>query len=281
MPGQLCIFHLNSEIREVLLAERKKGLSVGFVPTMGALHEGHLTLIRRAQQTCDYVLVSIFVNPRQFNSAEDLERYPRTLISDIQKLERCGCHYLYAPDEHEVYRNEDKRQWDFGEGQHIMEGRFRPGHFEGMLSVVHQLLNILTPDHLFMGEKDFQQAWLVRRLVTHYHQSIQFHLVDTVREPDGLAMSSRNKLLSIEERNQASAIPRALDSIRNNTEASTLEERIDAAGLTLQAAGIRLDYLEARDENHLGSVTDIKKARIFFAGFVGNVRLIDNLPLNR
>ena len=275
------VFHKDSEIKKRLANDREMGLTIGFVPTMGALHEGHLELVRVSLSHCDRVVVSIFVNPRQFNNPEDLKRYPRTLEGDTRKLEKCGCHYLYTPDEKEVYKNERPQQWHFGEGQRVMEGRFRPGHFEGMLSVVHLLLSTINPNDLFMGEKDFQQAWLVRRLVSALHSGTRFHLVDTVREPDGLAMSSRNGLLSDEERKLAATIPFALRYISEQPDFGSLRKGVDTMSARLMSEGIQLEYLELRDENELKEMTDQKLpgGRVFFAGMAGKVRLIDNVKL--
>lgn len=279
MAHPLRIFKKNFDVREALNADRDRGVSVGFVPTMGALHEGHLHLIRQAKESCERVLVSIFVNPRQFNNADDLNRYPRNLEGDIKKLEDCGCHYLFAPDEQEVYQDEVKHNWNFGEGQRVMEGLFRPGHFEGMLSVVHQLLNILQPHHLFMGEKDFQQAWLVQRLVSRFHTATRFHLINTVRESDGLAMSSRNRLLTPTERQIASALPNVLFSLSEKTVNVPKNERLQMAIEQLTNAGIRPEYLEIRNEVSLNTLDQWSSdgGRIFFAGFVGEIRLIDNV----
>jgi len=187
----------------------------------------------------------------------------------------------YTPDEKEVYKNERPQQWHFGEGQRVMEGRFRPGHFEGMLSVVHLLLSTINPNDLFMGEKDFQQAWLVRRLVSALHSGTRFHLVDTVREPDGLAMSSRNGLLSDEERKLAATIPFALRYISEQPDFGSLRKGVDTMSARLMSEGIQLEYLELRDENELKEMTDQKLpgGRVFFAGMAGKVRLIDNVKL--
>jgi pantoate--beta-alanine ligase len=249
---------------------------------MGALHPGHVSLIQKALETCDRVVASIFVNPRQFNNPSDLALYPRNPESDKAILESVGCHYLYAPNESEVYENEDVQNWNFGALMSVMEGECRPRHFQGMLSVVHQLLRIIQPHHLFMGEKDFQQAALVRRLINSHHNNIQFHLVDTVREPDGLARSSRNVLLSPESRKLAQLIPSALKKLVALPNKETCIEAIIGVSKDLTAAGIQIDYLQLRNEDDLSEMVvgnEPCRYRVFFAGFVGGVRLIDNMSL--
>ena len=278
----MLVFTRSSDIQKVLANDRINISSVGFVPTMGALHPGHVRLIQNALETCERVVASIFVNPRQFNSPRDLAVYPRTLENDTSILEGVGCHYLFAPNESEVYDNEDVHDWDFGSLMSVMEGEYSPGHFHGMLSVVHQLLQIIQPHHLFMGEKDFQQAALVRRLLNSYHPSIKLHLVDTVREPDGLAMSSRNVLLSPENRKLAQLIPSALKKIIAAPNKETCIKTISSVSKDLTAAGIQIDYLQLRSEDDLSEMvvgSGPSRYRVFFAGLVWGVRLIDNMPL--
>jgi pantoate--beta-alanine ligase len=276
----MLVFKGNSALQKNLANDRLETKSIGFVPTMGALHDGHLTLVKTALQSCDRVVASIFVNPRQFNNANDLARYPRTIEKDISLLEGVGCHYLYAPEEAEVYDSETTHEWRFGNVMSVMEGEFRPKHFEGMLSVVHQLLTIIKPHRLFMGEKDFQQAALVRRLLTEHHPDIHFHLVDTVREPDGLAMSSRNVLLSPDERVLARFIASALQKLTALTDITACIKAIAGVKEGLIASGIQVDYLDLRREEDLSEVVsrlDSGRCRVFFAGHVGKVRLIDNM----
>lgn len=276
------VFTSNSHLQGALDHYRLESKSIGFVPTMGAIHQGHLSLIKKALATCDRVVASIFINPRQFNNAIDLARYPRTIERDIDLLKGAGCHYLYNPNEAEVFKNEESISWDFGELMRVMEGEYRPGHFEGMLSVVHQLLLIIQPNDLFMGEKDFQQAALVRQLLNMRHKNIRFHLVGTVREPDGLAMSSRNALLSPEDRVLARLIPSALMQLVATPDIATCVSAIDRFSQSLSASGIKIDYLQLRRDADLGEMKpgDLGHGRVFFAGHVGRVRLIDNLARN-
>lgn len=277
------VFTRNSDIHNALANDKRLSKSIGFVPTMGALHDGHIHLVKKALEVCDCAVVSIFVNPRQFNNANDLAMYPRTLENDISLLEKVDCHYLYAPDESEVYQNEGIQDWDFGNLMKTMEGEHRPGHFNGMLSVVHQLLSIIQPHHLFMGEKDFQQAALVRCLLGSHHKEIEFHLVNTVREPDGLAMSSRNVLLSPNERKLAMMIPSALKKLAACSDLTSCVQEITSVSEGLSNSGIKVDYLQLRNEEGLEEITHFRGAeryRIFFAGRVGKVRLIDNMPLS-
>ncbi|MFM7104890.1 MAG: pantoate--beta-alanine ligase [Flavobacteriales bacterium] len=279
----MLVFTRNSDIQNTLANDKRLSKSIGFVPTMGALHDGHIHLVKKALEVCDCVVVSIFVNPRQFNNANDLAMYPRTLENDISLLEKVDCHYLYAPDESEVYQNEGIQDWDFGNLMKTMEGEHRPGHFNGMLTVVHQLLSIIQPHHLFMGEKDFQQAALVRCLLSSHHKDIEFHLVNTVREPDGLAMSSRNVLLSLNERKLAMMIPSALKKLAACSDLTSCVQAITSVSEELISSGIKVDYLQLRNEVDLSAITNVdgaKRCRLFFAGYVGRVRLIDNMALH-
>ena len=276
------VFTGSADLQKSLANDLRVSKSIGFVPTMGALHDGHLKLVKDALKACDRVVVSIFVNPRQFDNPNDLIRYPRNLEQDTSLLQRVGCHYLFTPDEMGVYANEADLEYDFGSLMKTLEGAFRPGHFEGMLSVVHQLLVIVQPHSLFMGEKDFQQAALVKRLIKAQHPMVHFHLTDTVREPDGLAMSSRNVLLSSENRMLAKLIPLALKKIVALPDLATCINALTPIAQELIASGIRVDYLQIRREDDLGEIQPndgFDRHRVFFAGYVGVVRLIDNMAL--
>lgn len=276
------VFTGSADLQKSLANDLIESKSIGFVPTMGALHDGHLKLVQDALKACDRVVVSIFVNPRQFNNPNDLKRYPRNLEQDISLLQGVGCHYLFTPDEMGVYANEAALDYDFGNLMQTLEGAFRPGHFEGMLSVVHQLLLIVRPHSLFMGEKDFQQAALVRQLIKAQHPNVHFHLADTVREPDGLAMSSRNVLLSSEDRKLAKLIPLALKKIVSFSDLASCINAVNPIMEGLIASGIRVDYLQIRREDDLGEIqpnAGDHRHRVFFAGHVGAVRLIDNMGL--
>ena len=199
-----------TSLQEALKEEHSKGLKVGFVPTMGALHEGHLSLVEKAASLCDIVVVSIFVNPTQFNDKNDLANYPRTLESDLKLLSKVRCEYIFFPSVEEVYPVPDTRKFEFGILESVMEGAFRPGHFNGVAQVVSRLFEIVLPEKAFFGRKDFQQMAIIKELVHQLNLPIEIVACDIVREKDGLAMSSRNKLLLPEHRNCAQLIYQTL-----------------------------------------------------------------------
>lgn len=191
--------------------QRQSGASIGFVPTMGALHEGHLELLRRARSENDFVVCSIFVNPIQFNNKEDLEKYPRTIDSDLEKLRSTGCDLVFLPSINEIYPDEPQEEYDFGLLERVLEGKFRPGHFKGVAIVVRRLFDITSPDKAYFGEKDFQQLQIIRKLVEMENIPVEIVACPIVREPDGLAMSSRNTRLNKEARKVAPLIFQVLN----------------------------------------------------------------------
>lgn len=202
-----------SDLRAALLAERSNGRSIGFVPTMGYLHIGHLTLAKTSQQNCDVTVVSIFVNPTQFSPTEDLAQYPRDLPRDLKLLEEQGVDYVFVPSVDEMYPDGTGKTASFvdaGELSSILMGALRPGHFRGVATVVSKLFNIVQPDQAFFGEKDYQQLAVIKRMVADLNQPVLVVGVPTVREPDGLAYSSRNSLLSAQDRAAASVLPQAM-----------------------------------------------------------------------
>ena len=201
--------HIN-ELRLILSDKRKEGLSIGFVPTMGALHQGHLSLVEDAGRQTDFVVVSIFVNPTQFNDKADLERYPRNLQKDIDLLASSPCGLVFAPGAEEIYPGPDTRQFDFGMLEQVMEGRFRQGHFNGVAQVVSRLFEIVQPDKAFFGQKDFQQLAIIREMDRKLNLPVEVISCPIIREADGLAMSSRNMLLSPEQHKNAVLISATL-----------------------------------------------------------------------
>ncbi len=235
----------------------KRGRSVGFVPTMGALHAGHVSLIRRARQENETVVVSIFVNPTQFNNPEDLQNYPRVIDEDIQLCKQAGADYLLLPSEKELYRDEYRyRVTETAESQR-MEGVHRPGHFDGMLTVVLKLLQWVRPTRAYFGEKDYQQLVLVRGMASAFFLESEIIGCPTVREADGLAMSSRNRRLHPEARRIA---PRFYELLRSDLGVAEISE-------ALTKAGFKVDYVEQHEGRRYGAV------------FLDNVRLIDNVPI--
>ncbi|MDQ2839228.1 MAG: pantoate--beta-alanine ligase [Actinomycetota bacterium] len=252
--------------------------TVGLVPTMGALHAGHLANIAAARSNCDAVVVSIFVNPMQFNQAADLERYPRPLAADLALCEQAGVDLVWAPDVDTVYRGGTAGVWlTAGALADQLEGPARPGHFDGMLTVVGKLFNSIRPDRAFFGEKDYQQLALIRRLVLDLDLDVQIVGVPTVREPDGLALSSRNVFLAADERSRALALSRAL--LAGQAAAGDAGQVLAAARAELaRVEGVDVEYLELRDPG-LGPVTTAGPARLLVAARVGATRLIDNVAI--
>ena len=262
------------------LREQRIGLAgtVGLVPTMGALHAGHIALMDRARQQCDRVIVTIFVNPMQFNQAADLERYPRDLDTDLAICREHGVDLVWAPSVDDVYTAGPAQVWvTGGEIANQLEGPNRPGHFDGVLTVVTKLLVSTRPSKAFFGEKDYQQLTLIRRLVTDLDLGVQVTGVPTVREPDGLALSSRNVFLSPDERKQALALSHAL--FAGQAAAGGATAVLAAAHAVLDDVdGVEVDYLELRSAD-LGPVHGPGSARLLVAARVGATRLIDNVAI--
>ena len=270
-----------SELRNELQAVRKQGKSIGLVPTMGALHDGHASLVKRAVKENDVVVVSDFVNPTQFNDKNDLLKYPRTLDADCELLEKHGAAYVFAPSVEEIYPEPDTRQFSYAPLDTVMEGKYRPGHFNGVCQIVSKLFLIVEPDRAYFGEKDFQQLTIIREMVRKYPFNLQIVGCPIVREADGLALSSRNARLTSEQRVQALQISKTLfDSVefaKSHTLAETkqyVEDRIAAS------EGLRLEYFEVVDGNTLQTVSSWDDSS-YIVGcitvFCGEVRLIDNI----
>ena len=272
-----------AEIRVALRGVRGRELRVGFVPTMGALHEGHLSLVRAAKAACDVVVVSIFVNPTQFGPQEDLAKYPRPFERDCELLQKEGVDFLFAPSTEEMYPK-GSVTWVEVEGlSEKLCGRSRPGHFRGVTTVVAQLFHILQPEVAFFGQKDAAQAAIIRRMVRDQNFPVEITVCPIVREPDGLAMSSRNVYLSAAERKTALVLHRALTKIqslfaggeRNSARLIEAGEKILA-----QEPGARLDYLEVVDPDNLEPISELRNnVLVAVAAFVGSTRLIDNVVL--
>ena len=256
--------------------------SVGLVPTMGSLHEGHLSLIKRALSENEKVIVSIYVNPLQFNNSDDLKKYPRDIKNDLQKLEAFSDILAYVPNDDEIYeKNEKKKKYNFGQFTEIMEGKMRPGHFNGVATVVEKLLRMFNPTNAYFGEKDFQQLILIKSLVREQKLKVNIIGCKTIREDDGLAMSSRNKLLNNTERESASHIIKLLKKARQLYKSSTLEEtKRNILKDALMIENLNLEYFEILDTSKLsGFLEQEKEIRAFIACKVGKIRLIDNLTI--
>ncbi len=271
------------EVRSALLTWRERGESVAFVPTMGALHRGHLALIERARSVARRVVVSIFVNPLQFGPNEDLARYPRQLEADQKLLADAGCDLLYAPEAAAMYPEGFAISIQPGPLSAVLEGAFRPGHFAGVATVVVKLLLQILPDVAIFGEKDYQQLQIIQRVVHDLDLPVHIMGIPIVREPDGLALSSRNAYLSPEERAKAVALPQALADIairiRNG---GPVDDALEAGRKKLAEAGFKVDYLELADARTLQPVRKLAApARLLAAAKIGTTRLIDNLAVDK
>ena len=269
-----------AELRAALSAADDAGKRIGFVPTMGALHQGHLSLVRRAQADGLFVVVSVFVNPRQFDASDDLQKYPRTLGVDARVLTDAGVDVLFAPSVNEVYPESGVQEVSAGALGEVFEGAARPGHFDGMLTVVNRLFNLVGPDVAFFGEKDLQQLSLVKNMVksqvaTGYREPIKIIGCETVRDEHGLALSSRNQRIPSDLIPAARTIFKALEA---GSKQGSREECLAAAKAELDPI-IRLDYIELVDPETFAVSETKAGARLVFAGWVGEVRLIDNLSL--
>lgn len=276
------IFETKNALNTTILELKIGSKSIGFVPTMGALHRGHLELVKRAVAENDCCIVSIFVNPTQFNNATDLEKYPRTLSQDVKLLEDAGCNYIFAPQPSEIYNSEElnsRFQFDFGGLDTVMEGRFRPGHFNGVVQIVSILFQLISPDKAYFGEKDFQQLSIIHRMV----RLMNFHteIIDCpiVREPSGLAMSSRNERLTPLQRKNAIEISKVL------MESTTFAPQLSPKELTewvnkkiAEAEGLEIEYFDIVDVESLQTIENWSRPSVgCIAVYCGEVRLIDNI----
>jgi pantoate--beta-alanine ligase len=271
-----------SELRAALAPARAEGRSIGFVPTMGYLHEGHLSLLRAARAECDVVVMSVFVNPAQFGPGEDLDRYPRDEERDIALAADAGVDFVYAPPVEDVYPRGFSTQVEVDGLTEVLcgdPGRRGPEHFRGVTTVVAKLFNIVGPDVAYFGQKDAQQAAVIRRMVRDLDFPLRVETLPTVREPDGLAMSSRNAYLAPEDRDRAAALSRALVAAERVAGEESLEAGLEEARRELAAAGIEPEYLEARDAEELQPVAELngRPVLIALAARVGGARLIDNV----
>ncbi|WP_043229070.1 pantoate--beta-alanine ligase [Pseudomonas sp. CF161] len=273
------------ELRAAVARARSEGKRIGLVPTMGNLHSGHAALVTKAAQRVDFVVASIFVNPLQFGAGEDLDKYPRTLAADQEKLLQAGCHLLFAPNVEEVYPEGMSGQTRVSVPQ-LSEGlcgASRPGHFEGVATVVCKLFNMVQPDLAVFGQKDFQQLAVIRALVQDLNMPIQIIGEPTVRAADGLALSSRNGYLDEQQRAIAPALYRSLSQIAQAIEQGERDypKLLGEQRQQLEAAGLRPDYLEIRHATNLRPATaDDRDLVILAAAYLGATRLIDNLHLN-
>ncbi len=280
----MILFKKEYQLQNYLTSLKSDKKSIGFVPTMGALHDGHLSLIRKAKEENDCVVCSIFVNPTQFNNATDLEKYPRTAAKDIELLTSVGTDVLLMPPVEEVYPKglDTTLELDFGELANVMEGEFRPGHFDGMAQVVNRLVNMVQPHSLYMGQKDFQQITIVRSMLTQLESKIKLVMCPIKREENGLAMSSRNVRLTPENRNLAVKISQTLTTAKKLVDKKTPKEVKEWAMQELGIPEFKPEYFEIVDGISLQSIDDFSETNFAVACtavWAGEVRLIDNMVL--
>ncbi|MBU3713961.1 MAG: pantoate--beta-alanine ligase [Ferruginibacter sp.] len=269
--------------RSIIDNQRDSGLKIGYVPTMGALHDGHLTLIRKSKAENDYTVCSIFVNPKQFNNLQDLKKYPVSVEKDIELLEAEKCDLLFLPNQEEIYPNNFKSTYyELGHLEKILEGHYRPGHFQGVCQVVDILLSIIHCHNLYLGQKDYQQCMVIDKMIEMRGHHTQTHIIPTVREKSGLAMSSRNERLNSSEKLLASEIYSVLKWIRYNLKAGSLSDIKKTAEEKLLLKGFKPDYVTITDTklNILEEWNGNDQTVALIAAYLNEVRLIDNMTLN-
>ncbi len=272
-----------SELQEHISKLKSEGKTVGFVPTMGALHYGHISLVSSAMRQCDVTVVSIFVNPTQFNNPDDLLKYPRTLESDVELLSTINCDIVFAPTVDEMYpENRKAIQLDLGNLANLMEGKFRPGHFDGVVDVVSRLFEIVNPTKAFFGLKDFQQVSVIKFMTSKLNLPIEIVACPTLRETSGLAMSSRNMRLTEIEKEDALHIYKSLQLAKELSASFTPSEVKNKVIEFFQSGTLKLEYLEIVDPITLESLEDewVSGSTACIVAYCGEVRLIDNLQLN-
>lgn len=278
----ITIFKRSEDLIHHVNEEKKKGCSIGFVPTMGALHQGHISLIEASAIQCDVTVCSIFVNPTQFNDKKDLETYPRNLGSDIKVLMDSSCDILFAPDVHEIYPHESgfvpspELSW----AGKVMEAAHRPGHYDGVMQVVYRLLDIVKPDVLFMGQKDYQQQLIIRQMIAAYEIKTKLVMVPTEREADGMALSSRNVKLDEESRIKATILSKTLHDIKSQLPHEDVNSLLEKGINQIADKGLEVEYLQVADQNTLKPLSKAHKGEkvvICVAARAGDVRLIDNV----
>lgn len=282
----MILFKKAADINNWLQKSREIGKKIGFIPTMGALHQGHTSLIRASKQADSISVCSIFVNPAQFNDAKDFDNYPSTIEKDIDVLEKAGCDVLFLPSVSEMYPagTANANTYDLGYLETVLEGKYRPGHFQGVCLVVHRLLNIIPADDLYLGQKDYQQCMVIKKLVELEKINTTIHICPTLREENGLAMSSRNMRLTEEDRKHALKIFETLSYLKDNIRPGDLNALKQAAIDNLTNAGFKVDYIEIADAGNLDIINHWdgnSKLVAVAAAFLGEVRLIDNLLLEK
>ena len=280
----MIILKRTTDLLQFLSINMEKGLLTGFVPTMGALHSGHISLLTQARANTACVVCSIFVNPTQFNDPKDFEKYPVTIEQDIYLLEKAGCDVLFLPEVEEIYPDGIKPAYHFELGflETVLDGKYRPGHFQGVCQVMDRLLHIVKPGKLFMGQKDYQQCLVLKKLTAEKYPFTQLIICTTQRESDGLAMSSRNTRLNKEERARAVSIYRTLQFVKENIKPGDVTTLKYTAEKYLTDNGFKVDYVEIAEANTLQLISNWdgkEPVTVLIAAFLNEVRLIDNIVL--
>lgn len=273
------VFNTKQALQQYLQLCRQNGQTIGLVPTMGALHNGHLSLLKQARQQCDISVCSIFVNPTQFTNADDLKNYPRPIEADIEKLTAIGCDVLFNPDVNEMYAENEQWHIELGELEHLLEGKFRPGHYQGVTQVVFKLFDIIKPDVAFFGQKDYQQVLVIDKMVQLLALHVKLVMAPIEREPEGLAMSSRNIHLTADDRKHALILSKALQHVVTDFNGHNLDQVInEAVDMIKNEAGVTLEYFEVADGKTLLSGNEQNAHLVVLtAAQVGKTRLIDNM----
>jgi pantoate--beta-alanine ligase len=283
----MILFKQVADIRSFLEGQDKKAIHTGFVPTMGALHKGHLSLIESSKKENELTVASIFINPTQFNDPKDFEKYPTTIEQDIYLLETAGCDVLFLPSVAEIYPTGTTaaKHYELGYLENILEGKYRPGHFQGVCQVVERLLQIVQPDNLYIGQKDYQQCMVIKKLIDIMGIQTTIHICATLRETNGLAMSSRNMRLNKDEKEQAAELFKTLNVIKKAFGKESIADIKTKAMLLLSDKGFKPDYIELADATTLQPVNDPMATGwngqtpvvALIAAFINEVRLIDNI----
>ncbi|MDB4918613.1 pantoate--beta-alanine ligase [Mucilaginibacter sp.] len=275
-------FTTRRSLQQYLQQIKTLNKTIGFVPTLGALHQGHLSLIEFAQQQNDVIVCSIFVNPSQFNDPKDLEKYPRTIEADIKMLEQVNCDILFNPEVNEMYDGNEQWHLNIGETEHLLEGEFRPGHYQGVTQVVNKLFGIVNPDTAYFGQKDYQQFLIISKMVNMLNMPVKLVMCPIKRETNGLAMSSRNIHLTPGDRQHALVLSKTLNWLSNNFNQNNIPALKKEAEQMINAEpGVELDYFEIADGDTLHPANDSTKSIVaLVAAKVGKTRLIDNILLS-
>ena len=276
------IFNSRQAVHNYLNELRASGKSIGFVPTMGALHDGHLSMIKLAKQKADVIVCSIFVNPTQFNDKKDLENYPRPVEDDIRKLEEVNCHVLFIPGVNEMYNSAEKWTIELGNLDKILEGKIRPGHYQGVTQIVKKLFDTINPQYAFFGQKDYQQFMVISYMIKKLFLKIKLVLCPIIRENDGLAMSSRNIYLSPDDRKNALALSKVLTKVKEHFKTKAIPQiKKEAESFLKSAPGIEVEYFEIFNANSFEATSSKRPTSLIalVAAKVGSIRIIDNMIL--